>query len=181
MSYENDPSTRALATRCLICGRALRDAVSVEAGIGPECRANIGYAAESGRDRSAANKAIHRAAVAAERGDWEELNQLCSSLIAEGFPRVAEIVQRRFPEQFVAVLITLSHNDSLLRVQTRFHSPANRDFYQSGATWNRDDKCRYIANTPEAKSLLWEVLKKHFPGDSGIGPDGRRFTIPPAN
>jgi hypothetical protein len=37
-TYENAPATKLLATHCACCGRALVDAVSVETGIGPECR-----------------------------------------------------------------------------------------------------------------------------------------------
>lgn len=42
-TYENAPSTKMLATHCCACGRALRDAVSVEAGMGPDCRERHGY------------------------------------------------------------------------------------------------------------------------------------------
>jgi len=48
MSYENAPSTVLLASCCAICGRALRDAVSVEAGIGPDCREKYGYGEAQG-------------------------------------------------------------------------------------------------------------------------------------
>jgi hypothetical protein len=48
MSYENDPATALLATDCAVCNRALRDAVSVEAGIGPDCRRKYGYGEAQG-------------------------------------------------------------------------------------------------------------------------------------
>lgn len=48
MSYETAPSTVLLASCCAICGRALRDAVSVEAGIGPDCREKYGYGEAQG-------------------------------------------------------------------------------------------------------------------------------------
>lgn len=35
-TYENAPATKMLATNCVVCGRALVDAVSVEMGIGPD-------------------------------------------------------------------------------------------------------------------------------------------------
>ena len=38
MSYENAPATKMLATNCCCCGRPLVDSMSVELGIGPECR-----------------------------------------------------------------------------------------------------------------------------------------------
>jgi gamma-glutamylaminecyclotransferase len=47
--YENAPATRLLATSCACCGRALLDAISVEAGIGPDCREKYGYGEAQGR------------------------------------------------------------------------------------------------------------------------------------
>ena len=41
MSYENAAATKLLATNCVICGRALVDATSVELGVGPECRKHV--------------------------------------------------------------------------------------------------------------------------------------------
>lgn len=43
MTYENAPSTKLLATHCACCGRALRDAKSVERGVGPDCAEKYGY------------------------------------------------------------------------------------------------------------------------------------------
>ena len=42
-TYESAPSTILLATHCACCNRPLRDAVSVEAGMGPDCRDKHGY------------------------------------------------------------------------------------------------------------------------------------------
>lgn len=43
MSYENAPATRMLATHCASCGRPLVDSVSVNTGMGPDCRKRHGY------------------------------------------------------------------------------------------------------------------------------------------
>jgi hypothetical protein len=43
MSYESAPATKLLATHCACCSRPLVDAVSVETGIGPDCRKKHGY------------------------------------------------------------------------------------------------------------------------------------------
>jgi hypothetical protein len=45
MSYESAPATKMLATQCACCGRPLVDAASIEAGMGPICRKQHGYAA----------------------------------------------------------------------------------------------------------------------------------------
>lgn len=44
MSYETAPATKMLATFCACCARPLVDAVSVETGVGPDCRKTHGYA-----------------------------------------------------------------------------------------------------------------------------------------
>ena len=41
--YESAPATSLVATNCACCGHPLLDAVSVEAGVGPECRKRYGY------------------------------------------------------------------------------------------------------------------------------------------
>lgn len=42
-TYENAPATKLLATHCACCARPLVDAVSVETGVGPDCRKAHGY------------------------------------------------------------------------------------------------------------------------------------------
>jgi hypothetical protein len=42
-SYIDAPATKLLAVHCACCGRPLLDSESVEAGIGPDCRAKHGY------------------------------------------------------------------------------------------------------------------------------------------
>jgi hypothetical protein len=42
MTYENATATKFLATHCACCGKALVDADSVQAGVGPDCRAMHG-------------------------------------------------------------------------------------------------------------------------------------------
>lgn len=44
-SYLSAPATKLLATKCACCSRPLLDAVSVETGVGPDCRKNHGYGA----------------------------------------------------------------------------------------------------------------------------------------
>lgn len=46
--YEDAPGTKLLAVSCAVCAHPLLDAVSVEAGIGPDCRAKYGYAEAQG-------------------------------------------------------------------------------------------------------------------------------------
>jgi hypothetical protein len=48
MSYETAPATEMLASHCACCARPLVDAVSVEAGVGPECRKKHGFGVAQG-------------------------------------------------------------------------------------------------------------------------------------
>jgi hypothetical protein len=58
-TYEAAPATHLLATHCAVCNRALRDATSVERGVGPDCAEKYGYAdASQACDESAVMVAI---------------------------------------------------------------------------------------------------------------------------
>ena len=100
MTYQTDPNTRRLATRCCICGKALRDAKSVEMGIGPTCRSRHGfadvYAALTERQRKNVNKLIHAAGVACEQDDIETILKLADKIEKRGFDQVADKVRNRF-------------------------------------------------------------------------------------
>jgi hypothetical protein len=122
MSYINDPNTRRLATNCFICRTPLRDAKSVELGIGPVCRKKHirgGWTAMWKRidapTRKKANKLIHEAGIAAD-ASWDERNE-CSGietvlrcaddLQALGLPELTEIIRKRF------VQITIAREDAV--------------------------------------------------------------------
>lgn len=47
-SYETEAGTRMLATHCFVCGKPLRDPVSIESGIGPICASKFGAFAMTG-------------------------------------------------------------------------------------------------------------------------------------
>ena len=100
MTHLADPNTRRLATACCACGRALRDAVSVETGIGPVCRKKHGfgtaYAALTPRQRKAVNKLIHAAGVACEDGDVAEILKLAAKVEKRGFTGVADKIRARY-------------------------------------------------------------------------------------
>lgn len=118
--YEAAPSTLLLATHCACCGRPLRDAPSVERGVGPDCAAKYGYAdtqgpanwgrvfeltdgfvavAElsswGGDARKGANVLTHRIAA---RPDAEEVPALIETIAALGFVKLAERLAERLVE-----------------------------------------------------------------------------------
>lgn len=94
-TYENAPATKLLATNCACCGRALVDAVSVETGIGPECRKN--FSVDVVVDEAARNEAnvlVH--AVAKKGVKKAECRAICAKLDALGFVVLAARIMKRF-------------------------------------------------------------------------------------
>jgi hypothetical protein len=186
VSYELAPSTALVATDCALCGHPLRDAVSVEIGVGPICRKKYGYteaqapanvmqarvearAAFDGElpatldealcacdARRAANILIHRAAV-------EQLSprtrHLTAAISALGFTAVADRLVERIAGRD-AVRIT-TEGDRLV-----VHAPFNYAFNDHartipGSHWNQDLRARIV---PAAqKRALWAALRASFP------------------
>jgi hypothetical protein len=122
MSYLHDPSTSLLGVQCLICSTPLRDAKSVEIGIGPTCRRN--WADTSGideGDRQTANKLIHAAASAKRDGDTEAVIETAGQLAALGLTKLAD----RIYTQFVTVRLVGTGS------ATEVHTPYDPDFPRS--------------------------------------------------
>ena len=82
-SYENAPATIMLATHCCCCGRPLVDAISVELGIGPECR-NGRTDGISQEQREICNKLTAAAAVAAQEGNVEKVRAFAAEIRSMG-------------------------------------------------------------------------------------------------
>ena len=77
--YRNAPQTQLLATSCCCCGRPLVDAISVQLGIGPECRQ--GYNSDiSPETQARCNQLTHRAAVAAQEGSIEAILAIADAI-----------------------------------------------------------------------------------------------------
>lgn len=95
MSHENAPATKLLATACACCGRALVDAVSVETGIGPECRKNFGVDFDTTDAAHAeANRLVFEVA---RKGMTAAMARPIFDRIAElGFRALADRIAKRF-------------------------------------------------------------------------------------
>ncbi len=84
------------SSNCAACGRPLTDAISIETGVGPDCRAIYGYVAISkltDGNRAMAHKLIHAIAADAYYGD--ELRQALFTLHGFGFADMAKRIERR--------------------------------------------------------------------------------------
>lgn len=102
MSYENAPATKLLATACACCGRALVDAVSVETGIGPDCREKYGVTFDTTNDAHVeANALVFQ--VARKGMTAESARPIFDRLAALGFSVLADRIAKRFRTEVTRV------------------------------------------------------------------------------
>jgi len=200
MSYENAPATVLLATHCACCGRPLVDAVSVEAGMGPHCRAKHGYLDQPvGTDwtaaqaalaladlagagpwlanpawnldaRVVANALVHRIAATQDSGAPLTIARLCDAVQALGFPRLAETLLKRY----CPVVVRKAETGDRLLVKTPY-SPAFVGALKAahvGAGFDKESKRWVVPATLEGRTALWAALKAAFKGVQGSGPSG---------
>ena len=188
-SYELAPATALLDTDCLCCGRALLDAASVTAGVGPVCRQNYGYNEIPDALRVTANVLIHDAA----RGDCDNARreEIAATLSDLGAETLAEKIRDRFMAPAVRIhsqRVTFGRGEwarevDALVIKTAYN-PAFNVAFKAGVDW-RD---RSVAKTdtgkfagwaflPTARRDVWEVLQDQFAGQILATEDGRT-TIP---
>lgn len=172
MGYENLNSTKMLATNCAVCSRPLRDAVSVEMGIGPECREKYGYnACVSEANRERANQLIF---LIADKQDGMDVMSATRQLRELGFEALANKIAIRLFE----VRIELDKSTNTYRV-TGPYTEASVAAFRSvpGRRWNKDLGTNEIPAS--SKPQLWAALKKGYPNYNVLGPDGNFFKVPP--
>lgn len=176
MSYESAPATIMLATHCCCCGRPLVDAISVEMGIGPECRKGRtdGISKEQ---QEVCNKLTHAAAVAAQEGQVEKVRMYAAEIRALGLVELADKVEHRFVNAERLAKITIVQTGESLSVHTPWKR--NGDFV---AAWRAIPGRRYAGAGKNivplsSKNELWNLLLKFFPGQFGKGPKGL-FKVP---
>lgn len=198
MNYENAPSTHLLATNCLACNRPLRDAASVEAGIGPVCRKKYGYGQIDEATRVEANVLIHEAA----RADTEvpRVLEIATLLESMGASKLADKVRTRFikPSKNEGKTVTVERLPFVFAEWSRSHvwgdevalhvwAPRNKEFnadlkatvskYDRGVdTLNDKFNCWVVAS--KCRVELWTLLRRHFAGATLVAPEGKSVTIP---
>lgn len=168
MSYETAPSTIMLATHCAVCFRPLRDARSVNFGIGPDCRKKYGFDEGDEDARAAANRIIHAVALARTggrdlAGDWDALTA-ATALAGLGFRKLADILAKR------AATIRIEEADGALFVWAPFSETTLPAWGRIGARWDKERKCRVVPAT--LRAALWSLLQKFFPDACAFGPRG---------
>jgi len=178
--YENAPSTKLLATHCVICGRPLRDPESVERGMGPECSGQ-GYL-DDGENKSLANQFIHKAAVELAAGRISDVLALCDGLDTLGFHVAATRIRENHgnADQKVKIEIDVVDGCGSLLVRTPYKRGDKDRFVQAwrdipGRRYIREEQANEIPRA--SKPELWALLREFFPGEHGRGPKGL-FRIP---
>ena len=174
MSYTNAIQTKLLSTNCCCCGRPLVDSISVELGIGPECRKGYDAGIDS-ETKEKCNKLTYKAAIAAQNGFVPEVKRIAQDIEDLGLKTLADKIRRRFinTAKNVKILINLSKDGKYYLVKTPFCRSRKNEFVQS---W-RDVKGRFykkdVNYVPvESKEQLWTLLQEYFNGQFGLGPLG---------
>lgn len=205
MGYENAPATRLLATSCACCGRPLVDAVSVETGVGPDCRRKYGYGEAQGSPdwtnamttldgvvpvaevnptmtpREASNRLVYRYAIEAEAGNRDLARLLAGAVAALGFETLAAKLIERLCGR-VEISETTEEGRALYAVRT----PYREDFggllraERIGARWDRARKVWLVPTDSRARAGLWRVLRATFPGALLVSDTKGTTTVPEA-
>jgi len=188
--YEEAPSTKMLATHCAVCGRPLRDAISVSVGMGPDCRERHGYNAEVDPiARAEANKIIHWVAV---KQHGYDVLVAAKRLREIGFPRIAEIISERASDVFIedagrviGINIyqgrTFELDDSGYKVSWKYNPDVTMSprevpgrvwlgRYQGPGLDPKGEKAWFVPY--RSKRELHNFLARNFAGKAVMGPKG---------
>lgn len=177
--YEAAPATALVATECAACGRALLDAASLAAGMGPDCRARLlrGWKGLPEDVREEANRLIY--AVAA-KSMGPAVGEQVTRLRALGFDALCDRMEKRL----VKVTIVLLPGETVLHVTVPFDAALNEGL--SGVPGRRwasipggedGEKGNLVPNVARSIRVLHEVLATHLPGRLARSPKGV-FVIP---
>jgi len=165
MGYENAKSTKLLASNCCVCARLLRDAKSVELGIGPVCRSRYGYDLDVSEDaRVQANVLVYTVARTQEMSADQYV-----TLLSLGFSVLANKLKDRLLESAGQVTVTTEGTRWLI-VDAPYNADALPAWRRIG-TWESATKTRRVAVSNKAK--LWALLQEFHNGceltsDKGI-------------
>jgi len=161
--YTQAPATKMLAVHCAVCSRPLLDSVSVELGIGPDCRKKYGFDVSAAPEARVAANALVAKIACVQKG--EEALLACKELHGLGFVQLAARIMQRLTKVIVKV------EGATLEV----FAPYNGSFVLAmqqvpGRKWDPKRKCSVIPAT--SRAALWSALQAGFPGMWALGPRG---------
>lgn len=171
MGYEDAESTKLLATHCAACGRPLRDAESVEVGMGPICRDKLGLGADAGPGRGRANQIVHQAAAEVFLSEEAALE-----LVSLGFPALAARLAERLADAGKVVVTDAS--ESYLVRAPYLESALGAWRAVPGRRWDKAEKAQRVPK--RSKRALWQLLKTHYRGAVLEHPNGTTVVGAPA-
>ena len=156
MSYENAPATQLLATLCACCGRPLVDSVSVETGVGPECRRKHGFGEVADEEsRAACNRLVYEVA---RLQDGPQVVSHVLAIDALGFHKLA----RRIASRLGAIVVEADGEE--LVVTAPYSEAFNLE--ARGVPGARFDRERCARVVPQAsRRPLYRALRKAY----GVG------------
>lgn len=197
MTYSTVTAARItlLATHCACCGRALRDATSVEFGVGPVCRKkylyedalpvlpetlkSLGKVVRGAVDSSISEtvwthlvKDDSRSAanllvkfIAVHQKDVKSIPAI-RVLNMMGYTELADRIEKR-----IACAIEVLVQETTVTIK----SPYDKGFVTlvkgiTGRKYNPETKCWSVPSSE--KGALWGAMLKSFPGSLGKGPKG---------
>ena len=177
MKHENSTACKLLATKCICCGRALVDSVSVELGIGPECRHGFNEGIPT-NVREEANKLVFEASIAATQGKISVVREKAEMIRKLGLENLADTICFRFSKAEEKSDIKISFDGKFYVVITPYRRKDSKEFVSAwrnipGRVWK--DGANLVPM--ESKKELWRVLVQFFGGKFGQGPKGI-FRIP---
>lgn len=164
MGYEDAVQTKLLATNCCVCGRPLVDAISVQLGIGPDCRNNYAGGIDAATQKLC-NQLTYQAAMAVQVGDLNKVRSIADEVQKLGLDVLADRIRKRFKNVERNCKITITEKNGILYV----NSPYKRSMATFQQQWWVIPGRRFVNGqncVPVAsKAKLWEVLKIVYPGE----------------
>lgn len=184
-----------VATTCCVCGIGLKDATSIEFGIGPVCRRKYryedAYPITPGIADQTAKYALHcfpaefcdKLAPALLKDDsrraanllvyFASAEQGLSAVYAATALRILGYVElaARIEKRLVGVNVT--RQGGWIAVASEFNELFIADVKRLGGRWSgKPAKVWLLPETPETATGLWDALQRAYPGAVGIGPKG---------
>lgn len=172
IGYESLASTKLLATHCAVCNRPLRDALSTERGIGPDCAERYGYL-DPEVTEEARLQANHLIFLIADKRQGPPAVEAARQLRELGFAKLAGIILERL------VPIRLERVGDRLRLFTPYDPDVTARLTQVPGRWfNREEVANEFPYS--SKNALWLALRELFVGKKMLGPAGELIEIPAA-
>jgi hypothetical protein len=192
-TYLSAPATTMLATNCACCGKALLDAVSVETGVGPDCRRKHGYEEAQGpSDMSAAAFALIDVWGDEVLEEWTETErtprQIVNSLVhavarLQTGPQIAPMIAAIAAMGFTTLAARIADRVGVVRIEVAedgalvVRAPYNPDHVNRmrrvpGRKFIRETKGGFDRVPASSKRDLWAALRASFAGLVAFGPKG---------